>query len=79
MNSTHIEKHEMTIENIRLFCEQFPDNGITLAWDQMLDDDPDGEEYTVEDYQEEMEYQEFDHNLSHRDVTEIYNFFESEE
>lgn len=67
---------DFTRDNVELFVSQHPDNGFSLPWRQMLEDDPKGEEYGEEEYEEEYLYQrDSKGGYSGKDIAEIDAFF----
>ena len=52
---------------IRDFCEAYPDSGVTTGWLQMLEDDPNYEEYGLNDYIEDLEERMFLNKISPHD------------
>jgi len=64
----------MSIENIKKFVEDHPDNSICSPWNEMLND-YEGEDHPIDDFLTELEYQIMDCNMSYGEIEELTRTF----
>lgn len=64
-----------TVENIKKFIERYPKNGASAPWGDMLFEDADGMEYTLDDYREEIEQQVAEGDIPPRSAAKLCEVF----
>lgn len=75
----YMEKPMFPLDKVKEFVKGWPANMYSISWGQMLEDDPDGSEYSPIDYEEDFVTHRYADHYTERSTLKVLKYFDLEE